>query len=60
LVVFTCERTFSGKRFESEDDINTAVTASLKHLSKDEYRVAVDHLPRRCEKCVDSVGDYIE
>jgi histone-lysine N-methyltransferase SETMAR len=25
-----------GKRFQSEDDINTAVTASLKCLAKDE------------------------
>jgi histone-lysine N-methyltransferase SETMAR len=31
-----------GKRFESEDDINTAVTASLKRPTKDEYRAAVD------------------
>jgi histone-lysine N-methyltransferase SETMAR len=43
-----------GKRFQSEDDINTAVTASLKHPTTDEYRAAIDHLPRRWEKCVDS------
>jgi hypothetical protein len=49
-----------GKRFASEDDINTAVTASLKCPSKDKYRAAIDHLPRRWEKCVDSAGDYIE
>jgi hypothetical protein len=49
-----------GKRFESEDNINTAVTASLKHPTKDEYRAAIDRLPRRWEKCVDSTGDYIE
>jgi hypothetical protein len=49
-----------GKRFESEDDINTAVIASLKHPSKDEYRAANDRLPRTWEKCVDSAGDYIE
>jgi hypothetical protein len=29
-----------GKQFESEDDINTAVSASLHHLSKDKYRAA--------------------
>jgi hypothetical protein len=49
-----------GKGFETEDDINTAVTASSKHPSKDEYRAAVDHLPRRWKKCADSAGDYIE
>jgi hypothetical protein len=49
-----------GKRFESEDNINTAVTASLKCLVKDEYRAAIDRLPRRWKKCVDSAGDYIE
>jgi histone-lysine N-methyltransferase SETMAR len=49
-----------GKRFESEDNINTAVTASLKRLTKDEYRAAIDCLPRRWEKCVDSAGDCIE
>ena len=31
-----------GTRFESEDDINTAVTASLYRLSRDEYRTAID------------------
>jgi transposase len=49
-----------GKQFESEDNINTAVTASLKHPSKNEYRAAIDRLPPRWEKCVDSAGDYIE
>jgi hypothetical protein len=48
------------KRFESEDDINTAVTASLKRPSKDEYRAAIDRLPCRWGKCVDSAGDYTE
>jgi transposase len=49
-----------GKQFKSEDDINTAVTASLRHVTKDEYRAAIDRLPRRWEKCVDSCGAYIE
>jgi transposase len=49
-----------GKRFVSEDNINTAVTASLKRPSKNEYRAAIDRLPSRWEKCVDSAGDYIE
>jgi histone-lysine N-methyltransferase SETMAR len=49
-----------GKRFESEDDINTAVTASLKRPTADEYRAAIDRLPHRWEKCVDSAGAYIE
>jgi hypothetical protein len=49
-----------GKQFESEDDINTAVNASLKRPSKDEYRAAIDRLPCRWEKCVDSAGDYSE
>jgi hypothetical protein len=49
-----------GKQCESEDDINTAVTASLHCLNKDEYRAATDHVPHRWEKYVDSVGDYNE
>jgi histone-lysine N-methyltransferase SETMAR len=49
-----------GKRFELEDDISTAVIASLKLLSKDEYRAAIDRLPHWWEKCVDSAGDYTE
>jgi hypothetical protein len=49
-----------GKRFELEDAINTAFTASLKRSAKDEYRAAIDRLPCRWEKCVDSAGDYIE
>jgi hypothetical protein len=48
-----------GKQFESEDNINTAVTDSLHRLRKDNYRAATDHLPRRWEKCVDNAGDYI-
>jgi histone-lysine N-methyltransferase SETMAR len=49
-----------GKRFDSEDGINTAVTACLKPPTKDKYRAAINCLPRRWEKCVDSAGDYIE
>jgi transposase len=49
-----------GKRFQSEDDINTAVTASLKRPTTDEYRASIDRLPRRWEKCVDSAGAYIQ
>jgi hypothetical protein len=49
-----------GKRFELEDDINNAVTASLKRPTMDKNRAAIDRLPRRWEKCVDSAGDYIE
>jgi hypothetical protein len=48
------------KRFESEDHINRGVTCSLRCLSKDEYRGAVDCLPRRRRMCVDSSGDYTE
>ena len=40
---------FRGEGFESEDDINTAVTGSLHRLSKDEHRAAIDRLPRRWE-----------
>jgi hypothetical protein len=47
------------KQFESEDDINTAVMASLHHQSSDECRTAIDGLPCRWEKCV-GAGDYIE
>jgi hypothetical protein len=49
-----------GKLFELEDDINSAVTASLKRLTMDKNKTAIDRLPRRWEKCVDSAGDYIE
>jgi transposase len=48
------------KLFELEDDINNAVTASLKRPSKDEYRAAIYRLPRKWEKCVDSADDYTE
>ena len=48
------------EQFESEDHINSAVTPSLHRLSKDEYRGAVDRLPRGWGKCVDSAGDYPE
>jgi len=48
-----------GKWFESEVDSNIAVTASFHHLGKAECRAAIDHLPHRCEKCVDTDGGYI-
>jgi hypothetical protein len=49
-----------GKQSDLEVDINTAVTDSLHHLSKDEYRAATDDLPCIWEKCVDSAGDDTE
>ena len=59
--LFACEKEHLwGKHFESEDDINSAVTASLHHLRKDEYTPAIDRLPHTWEKCVDSAGDYTE
>jgi histone-lysine N-methyltransferase SETMAR len=59
--LFSCvEEHLRGKQFQSENDINTAVAASLKRLSKDEYRAAIDRLPHIWEKCVASAGDYIE
>jgi histone-lysine N-methyltransferase SETMAR len=54
------KETFRGKRFESEDDINTAVTESLHRQSKDEFRAATYRLPHRWEKRVDSAGNYLE
>jgi hypothetical protein len=47
---------FLGEKFELADYINTAVTASLHHLSKDAHNTTVDRLPHRLEKIVDSVG----
>ena len=48
-----------GKRFESEDNISTALMAPLHALNKEEHRAAIDRLPHSWEKCVDSVGDCI-
>jgi len=48
------------RQFESEDNINTAVTASSHCLSKNKYTAATDRLPHRWEKCMDSAGDYTE
>jgi hypothetical protein len=60
MVVCTCEKQLWSKPFESEDDINTAVTDSLHFLSKNEYRTATDCLPHRQEKCLYSAGNYTE
>jgi hypothetical protein len=49
-----------GKQFESEGDINTAVTVSLHCLSKDKYKAAFDRLPRKWEDRVDSAGCYMQ
>jgi histone-lysine N-methyltransferase SETMAR len=46
--LFSCVKEhLRGKRFQSEDNINTSVTASLERPSKDEYRAAIDCLPCR-------------
>jgi hypothetical protein len=46
--LFACVKEhLQGKEFEMQDNVNTAVTASSLHLSKDQYRVATDHLPHR-------------
>jgi outer membrane PBP1 activator LpoA protein len=39
-----CERISLCKRFQSEDDNNTAATATLCLMSEDEYRDATDRL----------------
>lgn len=49
-----------GKQFESEDDINTAVTAFLHCLRKDKYKATVHRLPHKWEEHVDSAGCYIQ
>lgn len=54
------EEHLRGKLFELEDDVNTAVTTSLHCLSKHDYRVTMDCLLCRWEKCVDSACDYTE
>ena len=57
--LFACvEEHLWGKWFELEHNFNTFVT--LHHLSKDDYRAAIDHLPCRWEECVNSAGVRIE
>jgi hypothetical protein len=59
--LFACVKEhLCGKQFESRDGINSAVAASSHHLSTNEFRGAIDCLPHRWEKCVDSAGDYID
>ena len=48
------------KNFETEDDINTAVAASLHYPNKDDYTTATDNLPCRWEELVGSATDYTE
>ena len=59
LVAYVKEHLWD-KRFELEHNSNTAVTASLHHISKDDYRAAVDCLPCRWEECVDSACVAVE
>jgi hypothetical protein len=44
----------------SEDDTNTAVTASVCCVSLEEYRAAIDCLPHAWEKWVDGADDGID
>jgi len=57
LLFARVKKHLQSKLFESEDDINTAVTASLNCLNKDECRAATDRLSHRWEKLVDKSGD---
>jgi hypothetical protein len=58
LLFASMKKHLRSKLFKSEDNINTAVTASLHCLSKDKCRAVTDRLPHRWEKLVDNSGDY--
>ncbi len=49
-----------GHRFESLDAMKAGVVAQLNRIDKDEFHKAIDQMPVRWIKCVESGGDYFE
>ncbi len=49
-----------GIRFESADDLQTAVNNVIDMIDQDEYHTAMDCYLPRLRKCIESHGDYFE
>ncbi len=47
-----------GMRFETLDDLQIAVSRTLKSIPKEEYRQALQCLPHRYQRCVDQDGGF--
>ena len=52
--------TMKGKRFESIQDIVTAMTAQLKALIKEDFQNYFRKWQERWDKCVQREGEYFE
>ena len=50
----------SGQRFSTDDDIKSAVTKWLNAQGTDFYRVDIEKLVPRLDKCLNKNGDYVE
>ena len=48
------------RRFESQEDIIRAASASHRHLDEGTFQDAFQSLVRRWQKCLDNDGQYIE
>lgn len=54
------KETFGGVRFNSTEEIEDAVTDYFKKLDASHYRLGIDKLIVRYEKCLERFGDYVE
>lgn len=49
-----------GTKFDDIKDIQTNVTYELKNIPKKEFQISFENLYRRCDKCIQVMGDYFE
>jgi hypothetical protein len=52
--------TMKGKGFESSQDIETATTAQVKTITKEDFQKCFRKWQERWVKCVRSEGEYFE
>jgi hypothetical protein len=49
-----------GRRFADNEEIQTEVTKWLRQQSKDFYAAGFDIMVKRCYKCINVGGGYVE
>ncbi|GFO19831.1 transposase [Plakobranchus ocellatus] len=54
------KRHLGGMAFETEDDLISELRNWFDNLDVDFFRVGINSLPSRWQKCIDLHGDYVE
>ncbi len=54
------KKELAGQRFQTEIEVKTAVQGVLKHLADDGLLHVFETWSKRCQKCIDIGGKYVE